>query len=403
MRDSEALPTVPERPAQLKLGARRTLSTELETLLIVARPWVQKYLVPAVNHLLDGGRSNASEDEKRRYGHTHANELLAFLLQLSMEALLKHRKHNLSVNLISAVSRALLSEHRAKVLHAALDLGDHTLFETLPNLMAEFLVPGTVSGVDENIAAHYRRVAQEQGKLINIPGKPFDLGLIEWLLAQRLLFTGLPVVWSACPGYLGGHATPIAAAIYLIESLPRTATVYIRASHLVADSLWSAPSHIDRFRLLNIPFTVAIKPHNDLASDDLPLNHSRTYTDGTFVLQVHQSDQGATALLSSAWTRSTDRPTELHPRCSYGLAKAMYQKETSESMVELFGLDPESVKRPLSAVVHQVTGWDVLRPQDQQGSDDVLTFEAASKLCRQGLLEGHQRRTSWRSISGGCT
>ena len=87
MRDSEALPTVPERPAQLKLGARRALGTELETLLIVARPCVQKYLVPAVNHLLDGGRSNASEDEKRRC-HTHANELLAFLLQLSMEALL---------------------------------------------------------------------------------------------------------------------------------------------------------------------------------------------------------------------------------------------------------------------------------------------------------------------------
>ena len=403
MRDSAAVATVPERQAQLKLGHRRPPSTELDTLITVARPWLQENVVPAVNLILERKRKQASQGEKRRYGPTTANEFLAFFLQRSMLALLKHAKHDLPPDKISSVSSALLSEHRAKVLHAALDLGDHTLkflYSTLPTLMAQFLVPGTVSGIDEDIVAHYGRVAHEQAKLINIPGKPFDLGLIEWLLAQRLLFTGLPVVWSACPGFLGGDATPIDAAIYLLDSLPRTSTVYIRSSHMVADSLWSAPSHIDRFRLLGIPFTVAIKSHNtflpsgliDLAGNDLPPDHSRTYTDGTFVLQVSQSDRSVTALLTSAWTRSTDRPPKLHPRCSYATAKVIYAKESPESVVELFGLDPEWLKKPLSLLVHHVTGWDILRPEAEQGSDDVLTFDAASKPGRRGLPETHQQR-----------
>ena len=61
-------------------------------------------------------------------------------------------------------------------------------------------------------------------------------------------------------------------------------------------------------------------------------------------------------------------------------------------MVELFGLDPEWLKKPLSLLVHHVTGWDILRPEAEQGSDDVLTFDAASKLGRRGLLEIHQQR-----------
>ena len=61
-------------------------------------------------------------------------------------------------------------------------------------------------------------------------------------------------------------------------------------------------------------------------------------------------------------------------------------------MVELFGLDPEWLKKPLSLLVHHVTGWDILRPEAEQGSDDVLTFDAASKPGRRGLLEIHQQR-----------
>src|SRR6185437_11129592 len=150
MRDSQALLSVPEVPAQIKESARGSLPSELDTVILVLGSWLQDHVVPLINQRLVVRRSTATSGERRRYYNTNKNELLAFFLQRFVKALIKHEKHELCLLDLATARDGLISAHRAKSLKASLDVGDHSLaflYSTVPLLMAKFVDPGTTSAV----------------------------------------------------------------------------------------------------------------------------------------------------------------------------------------------------------------------------------------------------------------
>lgn len=364
--------------------------------------WLGKQLLPMVNRQLRRKRARVSRNEQKRYNAVTSNVLLKFFFQRFLSALIQHRKHKLDTQQLLRVHAALIGKHRAEAIRASLDFGEHTLAEIIGSFSAHiqnFVVAGTVSTVDETIFPHFGKVAFDRGQLRHIPGKPHDYGLLAYVLSQRLFFTNLPICLSVQPVFLRHALKPIDAALELLRSIQCKDIGSSPTEHLVADSLWSQPVHIDLFNKREIGFTVAIKPDNkglpegliELGASDLPLHASRTYTDGTLVVQVHAGASSETAVISNVWQRRNQQLTSNAVKGSWKSAQSLYRLYTVDDLVRLFDLEPRWLNERKSKIVHHVTGWDVLRPPDEQGSQAPLTFEQASSLSREALLEVHHQ------------
>lgn len=238
--------------------------------------------------------------------------LLKFFFQCFLSALIQHRKHKLDSQQLLHVQAALLGKHHAEAIHASLDFGEHTLAEIINSFSAHiqnFVNAGTVSTVDETIFPLFGKVAFDHNQLRHIPGKPHDYGMLAYILCQRLFFTHLPFCLSIQPVFLRHALKPIDAALQLLHSIQYPDTDSSLTGHLIADSLWSQPVHINLFNKRDIGFTIAIKPDNkglpegliELGASDLPLHASRTYTDGTLVVQVYSGTSSETAVISNVW------------------------------------------------------------------------------------------------------
>lgn len=221
--------------------------------------------------------------------------------------------------------------------------------------------------------------------------------MVAYLLAQRLLFSELTICLGICPTFLGDAPKPIDAALSLVTLLP---SKNIISKHLIADSLWSARVHLDIFQLRQIPFTVSTKSDCnylppgliELASDDLPTGSALTYTNGALVLQVCASDSGITSVISGAWNCQSSVAPVVRTRGAYETAQWLFSKESKESLMKLFDLDAKWEHKTKEQIVKEITGWDVLRPADAQGSIEAINYEDACKLKRGSLLAIHQGR-----------
>jgi len=57
----------------------------------------------------------------------------------------------------------------------------------------------------------------------------------------------------------------------------------------------------------------------------------------------------------------------------------------------MFDLDQALLQKAKKDIVYAATGWDVLRPADEQGSTEALSFEVSKGLNRAALLAVHQQ------------
>ncbi len=121
--------------------------------------------------------------------------------------------------------------------------------------------------------SYYGENAIERGLTQHIPGKPYDFGLVTYLLAQPLEFIGLAIFLAACPTWLVTRPTSYEVALRLLSFGPTKMTVYSHQQHLIADSLWSTPNQLKSFTHSDVSLTIAIKDVNTwtlrLASSDI--------------------------------------------------------------------------------------------------------------------------------------
>jgi hypothetical protein len=400
--DSQLQLNVPTTPAVLRDRFRHREYSELEMLMEIFGSWLEIYVLPPLNVMLGKRHAKLEGGGKRRYNMVSKNQLFRYFLYRFLCGLEKHQKHNIRANILEQAKCDLIGVNRADAIHACLDFGDHTLTQIVGHAhvhLAQFVAAGSTSCVDETIFPHYGKKAFDQGKLQCIKGKPFDYGMVAYLLAQPLLFSRLPICLAICPTFLGSAPKPIDAALWLFAAVPAGVHFSFSSKHLIVDSLWSAPVHLDLYLNRQILFTVVINANNsylpggfiDLASDDLPTGASRTYSNGVLVLQVTASDNGITAVITGAWKDQSSEPPPVLTKGTYETAQYLFTKETPDSIVRMFNLDPALLQKSKEELVHAATGWDVLRAADQQGSTEALSFETANNMNRAALLAVHQR------------
>lgn len=396
--DRELEPLVQSSPARILETRYRGLYTYLFIFHQVFVGWIREHILGAVNTRLEILHSRSHVKDRKRYLRASLKELTKYFLQRFLLALCKHQKHDVRSDKLKTVAHRLLGKNRAKGIRRALGFPSESvalLSESFSSWMLQFISPGSLCCVDETIFPHYGKKAKDLGLLQQIPGKPFDYGMISYLLVQRLFLSELPVTIGICSGFSQRGRKPIDAALTLMAPLSSGSPSHFVTKMLIADSLWSAPVHIRTFAQHHISFTVAIKGDNtflpaelvSIASDGLLPGYSRTFFKEHYVLQITGTQDGCTAVLSNGWYHCSFIVKRPHPIGSYKSSRYLFNNETVDSLVEMFRLDEEWRAEPKSRVIFAGTGWDVLRPQDQQGSRDVLSYAAASKLSKEALAE----------------
>ena len=378
----------------------RGLHSKLEFVELIFGGWLEANVLPYLNKALTKKKPNISQGEQKHYLKVETEELLAFFLSLCIKALCKHVKHNLDTTELKVMQHTLCKKKRADAIRSCIGFGDHVLEKILaswPVHVCNFLDPGSVSIADETVFSLYGKRAFDEGKLQKIEGKPWDYGLIAYVLCQRTHHTKLPICVVLRAAFLTKALTPKEYAVNLLRDFHDASHGRSDPQMLVADSLWSQPVVIDEFVGHGLKFLVAIKGANsllpstlvDTAGSDLPLKCSRTYMKGKFCVQVTSEVDRNSTVFSNMWTLPDldDHPPAT--KGSYKTAKSLFSKETEASLVSMFRLAPEWLRQPKEKIIYEVTGWDVLRTEDAQGVTDALSYTAASKMSRAQLVAVH--------------
>lgn len=376
---------------------RHTFSSQEEFIWRVWGGWLEEHVLPSVNLSLAARRAAVAPGSRKRYNPLGKAHIMAYFLKQMLLSLEFHQKHKIPTAVRQEALAGLMGENRSEAIHGQCGLTDHILAEvigTWPTYIKQFVLPGSLTCVDETIFPHYGKIAADEGKLQFIKDKPWDYGVVAYVGCQRAWWTGLPICLALRVNCLEARYTPTDLAVQLIQDIHPSGAPYPFGPCIVADSLWSQPASLTTFQQRKIEFLVAIKPDNTLlpsdlvsvASSDLFFRRSRTYSHDTFLLQVTKSSTSTTAVITDMWA-SLHASTDVHTRnVSYDTAVYLFSKEQQSTLVSLFRLTGEDAQLSKEKIIFKMTGWDPLRSPADQGSTEALTYEKAKALKKAQLV-----------------
>ena len=235
--------------------------------------------------------------------------------------------------------------------------------------------------IDEAIHSYFAPTAKADHKLRHIPAKPHQDGLLTYVLCQRLHYSGRPISIAFAPTFLDESSSPRDTLVGMIVSLERAGIHPDLEWCIIADSLWSYPTYLSEFVALAWRFIVTAKENctlvpqalRTLSQTDLVLGQARTYSDGFLTLQTYLSERGVSHILTNAVGVSHHDQNRSIPVLSYHTALSFFTRDSAGGLKTAFSLKPTCLSLRKEQLVHQLTGWDVLREPSQQGSDDPLS------------------------------
>jgi len=330
--------------AQVVLSGPRVEPSEADIFEKIFCGWVREAVLPHVTVNLEKIRAEKQGPAKYRYSPINEVALVKFFLEHFLLCLKDSTTCNENLEEIKLNTTGI---QRRKALNNALNFGNETLRVILNNAtshMLKAITPGTVSTVDEAVWSYFSRIANKEEKLRFLKNKPHDFGLLCYLHSQPLHYSELPVVLAFEAVFLDDPPTPIIALNRLRATLLR-AGAQLSADHItVTDSLWSYPAHFNQYLNLGQKVVVSVKENSgtipiellNLASRDLPIGNSRTYYDGKLVLQVVQTADHVTSVLTTAARVRGEAELSLCRLLTYASAKALFENETPASLIKAY-------------------------------------------------------------------
>jgi len=309
-----------------------------------------------VQAVLREKRPRVAKRQRYCWRPTSKEELLKFFAARFVDGLMKFVKHKISLALFEDLRNRLIGANRYDVLHSALaveleDVSD--MASSITTILRGFISYGSVFCVDETIFAHYGAVAESQGLLSYIPGKPYKYGMLSYVLAQQFQYTNLPFAAGILPTFTHARPTPLAASLQLLRSVdalspdptsPRTV--------VLADSLWAFPSYWSEFTRNGVMYVTPVRADCtapppqllQLASKGLKRTFARTFASATRanVVQVIGASSKVATLITSAFTVGNQSPPPPPHKFTYPVAKKMLTM-TPEQLFAAFELDPDEV------------------------------------------------------------
>jgi hypothetical protein len=369
----------------------RSSYSALEFLHLVLGSWLERVVQPYIDQGLKIMKQTVAEGSSKHYRPLRSRELLAYILYRSIEALQKHKKHDIAPGRLADVAARLCSEKRRGAISGRFAVKSNILEDILASWTAHicsFAQPGSLSVADEAMFPHFGKKADDERLLQQICGKPHDFGLISYILAQRLQHSDLPIALALSINHLTQTLTPTGCVLKLHSAVVAADPNGPAKRQLVVDSLWSAASTLEAFDLHGIQYCVSVKtdskvipaPLFEVAASDLPTHTSRTHTNGSSTFEVVNADKHTVRLLTNMYAEDTE-PVANHTRKgSYKTAVHLFDNESPQELVRIFQLDETWATKASALIIYHHLGWDVLRSEAQQGTNATLTYADAKGM-----------------------
>lgn len=366
----------------------------MEFVELIFGAWLREFVLPALNQRLQERVTESHSKPQKHYTPVSYDTLMAFMLHRFIQGLQKHKKHALSSKTLESADVGLIGIHRAEAINSKLDFQTNqmrSICHGVTSVLLRFVALGSLCAADESIFPSYSKRADEKGLLQHVPGKPYDYGMLIYLLGQCLTWTKLRVCVAVEPKFLPPRPTETEAVLRMLSRLKENTGRDDLKLHIVMDSLWSKAASVEKFINRGHVFTVAVASNSGVlaadhlveASADLPLHKTRTLAQDQRVLQLFSGENRVTPVLSNAWIRAA--PQVAGHSHSYREAVGFLSRHDDSSFAREFDLKPPDSNLPLPHMIKVVTGWDVLRPKDQQDPSILLERNVAQQMNKQQL------------------
>ena len=399
--------------ASVKLQPGRRIPSKLDIFLGVFGKWAADDVLPHLRAKILSQSSRHTAKQRRRWNGLEYTLLVRFFLFQFLEAAQSHAHKNDDLVSLSELLKKLNSKTKFKVISSSLDLDPNivkTICNGVPSCVQDFVQLGGVMAVDEALWSYYGKKAKKSHKLRFMPNKPHKEGILSYMISQRLRYSGRPLFLAIAPTFLPEPPTPRNALMDLHVSL--LSCGFKRPSDwiLVTDSLWSYPSHLMEFLDLGWRVVLSAKDNTtsfpailrEVASESLPLGRSRTFTDNILTVQLVHGMQGVTSVISNVAQIADSPPIGEFPKLSYKTAVQIFKDDLPAAIVRAFKLSEADLNLSKEKLVWNATGWDVLRPVDQQGSSEPLDRDTLKGFCRAQIARIYEN-TFRNTRSKGCS
>jgi len=415
IRDSELTVNGDTSYASVKMRPGRLSPSKLEIFLEVFGKWTENYVLPNVREKIVSAVKTHSQKQRRRWKGLDYTLLLRFFLFQFLEAAQSHGHKNDDMVALESVTKKLDSKTKFKVISSSLNLEPNivkTICDGVPSCLQDSVQLGGVLVVDEALWSYYGKKAKKTHKLRFMPNKPHKEGILSYVISQRLRYSGRPLFLAIAPTFLPEPPTPRNALMCLHSSLLDSGFERPSEWILVTDSLWSYPSHLIEFLDLGWRVVLSAKDNTtcfpailrEVASASLPLGRSRTFTDDILTVQLVHGAQGVTSVISNVAEVAGAAPVGEFPKLSYKTAVQIFKADLPAAIVRAFKLSETDLTLSKEQLVFKATGWDVLRPVEQQGSSARLDRDTLKGFCRAQVariyeLTFHNTKSTGRSMS----
>jgi hypothetical protein len=125
-------------------------------------------------------------------------------------------------------------------------------------------------------------------------------------------------------------------------------------------------------------------------SGNLPLHHTRTFFNGSIVIQAIKKENHITIVSSSAWKiKNKPQMHENFPRLSYETATSMYLNDSEAALRSLFSVPSTIEFWNKVKLIKYLTGWDVTLSSPD--SDEKQRLTEGLRKMKKALLQASHR------------
>lgn len=394
------VPAFREQCAQLAyVGPRSCKSPWTILRLTLSDDVIGARIIEPINSNLKIRQSRTAPHLKYLYRPTTVEEWWRFIAKLLLKRVKSSGKEpGLSEQEKELVSR-LIPDKRYSALKEAHCLNADAIqafTEALRVNLRRYVALGNFATVDETVIAYYGHDMRVAGIDIKIPRKPHSYGMLRYGLAQRLLYSGAPILIDCESRLPTRRASGPEAFDILVRRNFRISEVDV---HIYADSLFCAKGQVANLRRTKARITISF---GDNAADDLvklrsevvpdlAIGMSRTFSTSKFVAQVTGGKDGPTCVLSTYWRPSAPAPTAPVDPDDYLLARSLFDSASSDSALkELLHIDPAADLGSRAVWLSNHFGVQLWLPLPGP-SGVVLTAQNLEELSKPLLLILHNR------------
>eukprot|EP01133_Synstelium_polycarpum_P021394 gene21394-25701_t len=350
-----------------------------------------KLLLFHINAGLERQKSESIAKDTSRYNPISRDTFFRYFVEF-------WRKHLLASGTTDKESKVLgdiphlVGTNRYIAIHATLKKLPESFFAEFLTLMHRaidrFFILGNVSVVDESLYAYNGRDAKSALIHTTVPPKPHPDGIIEYVVAQLLRLSKIPIPIGFQQKTPSNIRTPIQYMYNLVRDIKKRTPLL---QTIVCDSGFGIMMSKSVLKSLQFTYLASFKKSG--ASTAHSLMHIATPTKpGQFrmlshdneIYEYYKSNQFINNTITNAWkVRDAPKSTPVQPpRKIYDIAVILATKLTTADIIQLFKLDREKhCMMGIVEVIQCAINVDILAPPPGTATDGVWTENLLTNEC----------------------